>query len=451
MAAPGQPGGGYAVGRVVRADLRPWRLLAGGAEPRHSGREGGGRGGLPPGRHAGPPGGGDQRRALPAPRGRGSARRVASHRHGQGPGRSQALSIRGGRELPQVRSRDALPVPGARGRPDQHGVRGRPVRIRLRETLLPPAVSQGPRVCLGRRAAGGAGHPGRRTALRIAPARPRARAAGLRAFGHHHDGIRRLFPDCPRLHPRGARARHSRGTGPRLRRRLPGGLRARHHQCGSAQVRPAVRAVPESRAHLHAGHRRGLLLRASRRGDRVRAGALRAGQRRPDHYLWHAQSPRGGARCGPGAALHTGGRRPDCQADSVRAGLRPGDRRSGRQGAGAVQHAALRCQGGPAAGPEPPDRGPVPPRVGPRRRRGDRPGAVGRLRAGLYAATKGRRQRRGQRGSHHYAVRHDRPRAGRHAQDGLPGPQDVDRDSRRHRDDPRAARRDRGPGRPGSG
>ena len=74
-------------------------------------------------------------------------------------------------------------------------------------------------------------------------------------------GIRGLLPDCPGLHRGGTGARDPRGPRPRFRRRLAGGVFARHHQCGPAPVRPAVRAVPESRADIHAGHRRGLLLR----------------------------------------------------------------------------------------------------------------------------------------------------------------------------------------------
>ena len=102
----------------------------------------------------------------------------------------------------------------------------------------------------------------------------------LRAGRDQPRRIRRLLPHRPGLHRGGARPRHSGGTRARLRRRLAGGLRARHHQRGPAPVRSPLRAVPQPRAGVHAGHRRGLLLRAPGRGDRVRAGALRPGERR---------------------------------------------------------------------------------------------------------------------------------------------------------------------------
>ena len=52
------------------------------------------------------------------------------------------------------------------------------------------------------------------------------------------------------------------GPGSRLGRGLHRGLRPRHHQRVPAPVRPAVRAIPQSRAGVDARHRRGLLLRA---------------------------------------------------------------------------------------------------------------------------------------------------------------------------------------------
>jgi DNA polymerase-3 subunit alpha len=93
---------------------------------------------------------------------------------------------------------------------------------------------------------------------------------------------------------RAARPRHSGGAGPRLRRRLAGGIRAGDHQRRPAQVRPALRALPESRARVDARHRRGLLLRAPGRGHRVRAGALRPRERGSDRHLRHDEGPRGG-------------------------------------------------------------------------------------------------------------------------------------------------------------
>ena len=93
-------------------------------------------------------------------------------------------------------------------------------------------------------------------------------------------GYAGLLPHRPGLHRRRARARDPGRAGPRLRRRLDRGLLARDHQRLPAQVRPALRAVPQSRARVDARHRRRLLLRAPGRGDRVRPRAVRPGQRR---------------------------------------------------------------------------------------------------------------------------------------------------------------------------
>ena len=92
------------------------------------------------------------------------------------------------------------------------------------------------------------------------------------------DRLRRLLPHRPGLHRGGARARHPGGPGPRLGGGLDRRVRARHHRRLPAQVRPAVRALPESRARVDARHRRRLLLRAAGRGDRVRARRSTAGR-----------------------------------------------------------------------------------------------------------------------------------------------------------------------------
>ncbi len=102
-----------------------------------------------------------------------------------------------------------------------------------------------------------------------------AERLGYELARDQHRRVRRLLPDRPGLHRGGAGARHSGGPGPRLGGGLARRLRARHHQRLPAQVRSPLRALPESRARVDARHRRRLLLRAARRGDRVRAGAVR--------------------------------------------------------------------------------------------------------------------------------------------------------------------------------
>ena len=66
------------------------------------------------------------------------------------------------------------------------------------------------------------------------------------------------------------------GPGPRLGRRLAGRLRARHHRPRSAALRPAVRALPQSRARVDAGLRHRLLHGRPRPGHRLRRASATA-------------------------------------------------------------------------------------------------------------------------------------------------------------------------------
>jgi DNA polymerase-3 subunit alpha len=68
---------------------------------------------------------------------------------------------------------------------------------------------------------------------------------------------------------------HSGRAGPRLGRGLAGRLCADHHRPRSDPLRPAVRALPQSRARVDAGLRHRLLPGPARRGDPLRAAALR--------------------------------------------------------------------------------------------------------------------------------------------------------------------------------
>ena len=111
------------------------------------------------------------------------------------------------------------------------------------------------------------------------------------------------------------------GTGARLGGRLARRVRAPHHRRLPAQVRPAVRALPESGARVDARHRRRLLLRAARRGHRVRAAEVRPGFGRPDHHLRDAEVARGHQGRRPHARLHAGGDGRAREADPERAGV----------------------------------------------------------------------------------------------------------------------------------
>ena len=96
--------------------------------------------------------------------------------------------------------------------------------------------------------------------------------------------------------------RHSRGAGPRLGRGLGGGLVADDHRSRSDPLRPAVRAIPKSRARVDAGLRHRLLPGPARRGDPVRSREVRREPRRADHHLRKVAGARGLARRGPRTA-----------------------------------------------------------------------------------------------------------------------------------------------------
>ncbi len=78
------------------------------------------------------------------------------------------------------------------------------------------------------------------------------RTAGVRDRHHHQDGLPRLLPDRGGLYQLGQEQRRAGGSGPRFGRRFAGRVCARHHRPGSAQVRAAVRAIPEPRTGVDA-------------------------------------------------------------------------------------------------------------------------------------------------------------------------------------------------------
>ena len=66
------------------------------------------------------------------------------------------------------------------------------------------------------------------------------------------------------------------GPGPRIGGRQLRRLLPAHHRRRSDRVRPDLRALPESRARVAAGHRHRLLRTAARRSDRLRHAEVRA-------------------------------------------------------------------------------------------------------------------------------------------------------------------------------
>ncbi len=213
------------------------------------------------------------------------------------------------------------------------------------------------------------------------------------------------------------------------------------------EARPAVRAVPQPRAHLDARHRHGLRRAPARRHDPLRHREVRRGAGRPDHHLRLDQGQGGDQGQRPRARLPVRARRPHHQGDAA-----------GRDGQGHLAHGRLRPQapavrrGGrvPRAvrgrGRRPPGgrhregpRGPQAPAGRARGRRDPVPRAAARRHPGL-AARAGRRD--------HHPVRHGRVRVARPAQDGLPRPAQPHRPGRlpaAHRVQPRRDDRARGP------
>ena len=76
-----------------------------------------------------------------------------------------------------------------------------------------------------------------------------------------------------------------------------------HHRRRPARVRPDVRALPEPRAQVDAGHRHRLLGQRPRARDPLRAGEVRRRRGRPDHHLRQDGAARGDARRGARAGL----------------------------------------------------------------------------------------------------------------------------------------------------
>ncbi len=128
-----------------------------------------------------------------------------------------------------------------------------------------------------------------------------ARAPGVRAGRHQHDGVRLVLSHRVGFHQVRARPRHSGRSGPRLGGRLGRLVLPADHRPRPDQVRADLRAVPEPRAHLDAGYRHRLLRRAARRSDPLRHRQVRQGPRRADRHLRYDGGAGGDSRRRPRA------------------------------------------------------------------------------------------------------------------------------------------------------
>src|SRR5216684_3449999 len=100
----------------------------------------------------------------------------------------------------------------------------------------------------------------------------------------------------------------------RLGRGIAGRVRAADHRHRPVAVQPPLREVPEPRARVHAGLRRGLLPGPPGRGDRLRHAEVRDRERRADHHLRGALGEERDQGRGPGDGRAVrGGERADAE------------------------------------------------------------------------------------------------------------------------------------------
>ena len=173
------------------------------------------------------------------------------------------------------------------------------------------------------------------------------RAARFRTRRHRRHEISRLLPDRRRFHPVGEGEGHSGRPRPRFRRRLAGVLCAHHHRPRSDPLRAAVRALSQSRARVDAGLRHRLLPGPPRRGDPLRAGALRPRPGGADHHLRHVAGARRAARRRPRAADALRAGRQAVQAGAAEPD-RSGHARASHRGRAETTGRARRRSGGQA-------------------------------------------------------------------------------------------------------
>ena len=237
----------------------------------------------------------------------------------------------------------------------------------------------------------------------------------------------------------GQGAGHSGRARPRLGRRLAGRLCAHHHRPRSDPLRPAVRALPQSRARVDARLRHRLLPGPARRGDPLRPGALRPRPGGADHHLRHAAGARRAARRRPRPADALRPGRQAVQAGAAESG-QPDHAQARHRGRAAPAGGARQRSGGQARLRHRPEaRRPAPPRLDPRGRHRHRRAAARRDGAALS---------RSEIADAGDPVQHEMGRAGRAGEVRLPRAQDPDRAADRGQAGAQARHRDRSPAHP---
>ena len=141
----------------------------------------------------------------------------------------------------------------------------------------------------------------------------RAHGDGARRDRSH--GLQRVLPDRLGLRQVRQGERHRGRARPRLGSRLDRLLLPRDHRRRPAALRPAVRALPEPRARVDAGHRHRLLGARPRARDALRDRQVRARVGRADRHVRQDVPARGDARRRAGAGLRLRRRRSPREAD----------------------------------------------------------------------------------------------------------------------------------------
>ena len=152
-------------------------------------------------------------------------------------------------------------------------------------------------------------------ALRRAPVRRGGGAHGDGARRDRADGLQRLLPDRLGLRQVRQGARHRRRPRARLGGWLARVVLPADHRRGPAALRAAVRALPEPRAGLDAGHRHRLLRARARARDALRDRQVRARVGRADRHLRQDAPSRRHPRRGARARLRLRGGRPPGEVD----------------------------------------------------------------------------------------------------------------------------------------
>jgi hypothetical protein len=277
-AAARPAGQGAGRGGRLPGHLRGGQLLPGadGARPGHRAVGPGRAAGDRP--EAGPAPAGHQRQPLrdqgPGARARGPAVR----RHRPDHGRPEAVQARRRRLLHQAGRGDAPDLGRQRaGGVRQHAAHRRagPALRRRVQARRPDAEVPGARGRDAGLVAAQGGGRRHRDAVRRRSGDRGQRAHRVRAHGHREDGLPGLLPGRGRHLPARAGGQDRARPGPRVGHRVDGGLRAGHHRPGPDRALADLRAVPQPRAHLHAGHRPGLRRARPGRHDPLRHRQVR--------------------------------------------------------------------------------------------------------------------------------------------------------------------------------